>query len=112
MKLEYRVTSKRAGCRPKALVFRTQRGAIHRLRLLGPEPWTAYGLGPDDIWCSGIPESGMDDVTQRQYTEDQRSRMPALEWVKLEVREVDQWFETSLGRDLVEAATGAKVTKP
>lgn len=92
MARQYRVVSKREGVRPIVKVFATLRGARHRLTLLGPEPWLAYRRTADDI-CR--PEDGL---TEREYTAEIRADMPALEYVRLESREVGEWVACEAGQ--------------
>ena len=62
------------------------------LKLFGPEPWTAYGSkdGNELACCSGH-ECGCGGMTFRERSEYQFAEMPALEYVRLEAREVGAW---------------------
>ena len=91
-RLRYRVVSKREGSRPKVCVYATLAAAQKRLVLLGPEPWKAYGKGPDDLkCCAGGYECNCGGRTEREVTDDMRAEMPPLEWVRIDVREVTPW---------------------
>lgn len=90
---EFRVVSKRAGMKRKTREFRTRRGADRRMLLLGPEPWLAFdGRGPDDFWCcAGSPECGCGGQSVREYHAARRAELPAMEYFRLEVRDVGPW---------------------
>jgi hypothetical protein len=95
--VEYRVVSKREGQRPTVKRYASRAAAERRLVLLGPEPWRAYGKGPDDpcemhehtAW--GGEDMAFDGTTERACTEKMRAEMPALEYVRLEWRVVGTW---------------------
>ncbi|MDX9913250.1 MAG: hypothetical protein RBS77_01570 [Candidatus Moranbacteria bacterium] len=82
----YRVVSKREGIRPKIKTFATLKAAQKRIALLtDPEPWKVLGAGPDDIFNTDTMQ------TYGEFTDAIRGDMPALEWVRLERREVSPW---------------------
>jgi hypothetical protein len=88
---EYRVVWKREGCRKKVRTFATRRGASRQLARLGPEPWTAYGKGPDDLRCCKGYGCGCDGLTEREWAESLATEMPPLEFVRLESRPALPW---------------------
>ena len=95
MKYEYRVRWKREGNREKQRRYARQSMADRFVGLFGPEPWTVYAPGDtgDDYVCCppGARDCACDGLTHKQKTDEDRATMPALEYVKIERREVGEW---------------------
>lgn len=106
MNTEYLVTWKREGLKPKRKRYCSFAAAGRLVVLLGPEPWLAYGKGPEDDGCDHgykgheaeacCPAFG---ETMRDRSERERREMPPLEWVRLSQREVGPWSPLPGGRD-------------
>jgi hypothetical protein len=62
--------------------------------LLGPEPWLAFGKDPDALYCCSGDECGCGGLTVREQSDDERAKIPALEYVRLQERAVGEWQET------------------
>lgn len=92
---EFRVVWKRAGCRRKERRFATPAAAERYVLLFGPEPWKAYGADPDQrpTRCLCPYECECESRTERERTEDERAKMPPLEYVRLERRPVGAWAQ-------------------
>lgn len=92
---EYRVKWKRVGSRTKYKRYASIASAGRFVVLFGPEPWLAYSKkGPDDLaCCPGTPEyeCACGGLTVREESEQERARMPALEYLHIEEREVGAW---------------------
>ncbi len=91
MKTEYQVFWKRAGLRWKMKTFKTRKGADRYLEFFGPEPWKAFGKKPDDLICCNGHECNCMGATHREQSEAQRESMPALEFIGIRVRAVNEW---------------------
>lgn len=94
---EYRVIWKREGMRVKRKRYANRVMAERFLKILGPEPWTAFQSrwnrkGPDDLLCCDGHECGCGGVTVRQHHEEARKTIPPIEWVRIEQREVGKWL--------------------
>jgi hypothetical protein len=92
-KFQFRVVSKRAGQRERAKLYATLRGAQRRAALYGPEPWTAHGRSPEELWCCDGNQCPCGGDTVRQHHESLRRELPALEFVRIERRRVSAWEE-------------------
>ena len=90
-RFEFRVVVKREGCREKARTYRTLRGAQRRFALLGPEPWTAFGRQPDELFCCDGAMCSCGGRTVREASDDQRANMPRIEYARIERRRVGKW---------------------
>lgn len=90
-KREYRVIWKRVDCRQKVKRYARRESAERFMRLFGPEPWTVYGKEPDALWCCSGYECACRGITEREKSDADRAEMPALEYVRLECREVGEW---------------------
>lgn len=90
---EYRVVWKRVGMKRKVKRFQGLKSAERRIRLLGPEPWTAYDVDPD------APYYTDDGKSLRQHLTEQRAEgfgaegdgMPAIEYMRIERRQIGEW---------------------
>lgn len=102
MRSEWRVTWKRVGCRSKLKRFGSRLTAEKFTTLFGPEPWTHKGKGPDDLVCCAGRECGCGGQTYREKSEEQRSRQPGLEYVRLQARPYAPWID--LPSEVVDAA--------
>ena len=91
LRVEYSVTSQREGGRLKRKVYSTKRGAMRRLSMFGPEPWTSIGRDPADLWCCDGSQCYCGGMTVAMKMLDDRATMPKLEFVRLEQREVGEW---------------------
>jgi len=89
--IEYRVSWKRAGMRPKSKVYQTRKGAERQLVLLGPEPWKAWGGKAEDYFCCSGWECLCGGETVKERIESDHKTMPALEWVRMEHRNCEPW---------------------
>lgn len=99
---EYRVVWKRHGLHRKSKRYATRKGAERFALLLGPEPWKALDVDPDQQHCcSGHPECACEGATWREhllakrtaggrYSEDD-SGMPGIEYIRIEKRPVADW---------------------
>lgn len=92
---------------PRMLRKRYTLAAAKRyVMILGPEPWLAYGKGPDDPACSCNPrpwdESPMEcdrcDMTMREWTEKRRVNLPPAQNIRVERRPITrgQWASVEL----------------
>lgn len=98
-KYEYRVVWKRFGFDRKTKRYATLPGAQRRVRLLGPEPWTALGVDPDEKACCSGHECGCGGLTYReQMLADRNGRyyptetpMPECEYIRIERRLLSPW---------------------
>lgn len=101
MKHEYRVVWKRRGHPRRQKRFANLATAERRVRLLGPEPWTAYPecRSPDDRYCCEGWQCGCEGKTWREYTLGARynasygehAGMDPLEYVRIERRPLAPW---------------------
>lgn len=93
---EYRVVWKRDGLTEKKKRYMNLVRAKRFVTLLGPEPWIALGLDPDQYFCCSGRECGCGGTTVREHSEIQRKDIPAIEWVRIEKRKiaVGQWEES------------------
>ena len=92
--LEYRIVVKRKGVREKSRIYRTRKGAERRLALFDPEPWAVYGKQPDELDCCDGSQCFCGGFTVREASDSKRARMPALEYVRIEARQVGDWTST------------------
>lgn len=91
MKYEYRVIWQREGFRKKRRKFAAEKNAERFMKLLGPEPWTAFDQDPDDMECCDGYMCGCTGMTIREWSDHQRKEMPKLEFARIERRQVDEW---------------------
>lgn len=91
MKYEYRVIYQREGCRKRIKRCAKEETAERFMKLLGPEPWTAFGQDPDEFECCDGWECGCTGKTVREWSAFQRLEMPNLEFARIERREVAEW---------------------
>lgn len=85
---QYRVVWKRIGLPEKKKRYEQRKAAERFVVLLGPEPWKALGREPDERFCCSGRECGCGGMTVREQTLQQRENIPAVEYVRLEKREV------------------------
>lgn len=90
MKYEYRVVWQREGCRKRVKRCALESTAERFMKLLGPEPWTAFNQDPEELCCDGY-QCGCGNRTVREISDDKRKDMPKLEFARIERREVDEW---------------------
>lgn len=102
-RLEYRVVWKRSGQHRKSKRFATLKAAERRVRLLGPEPWTAFDRDPDEPWCCNLDnrQCACDGETLREKLLRQRAEgnghgddsggMPAVVEIRIESRPMGAW---------------------
>lgn len=102
-KTEYRVVWKRRGLKRKSKRYMSLKAAERRVRLLGPEPWTALDVQPDDyVCCRGERadrECGCNGETWREHLLGARNGamyegdggMPPIEYVHIEKRPLAAW---------------------
>lgn len=97
-KTEYRVVWKRRGLKRKSKRYMSLKAAERRITLMGPEPWKALGLDPDERCCSGLEcvcggrtnrERLLDDRKGSMYEGD--DGMPPLEYAYIEQRPLAAW---------------------
>lgn len=91
MKYEYRVVYQREGCRKRVKRYAREATAERFMKLLGPEPWTAFNQDPDEFECCDGWECGCTGKTIREWSDFQRLEMPRLEFARIERREVAEW---------------------
>lgn len=91
MKIEYRLVWQRSGQRRKSRRFIYKKTLDRFMTLMGPEPWKAYGKSPDDYDCCNGRECGCGGLTMQQRSDLRRQEMPAIEFKRVEVREVGDW---------------------
>jgi hypothetical protein len=92
MATEYSVIYRRKGMHSKRVVYKHRGSADRRLALLThPRPWEPLDQNPDAYVCCDGYECGCRGVTVREDHEDIRKRLPPLEYVRLESREVGEW---------------------
>ena len=104
-KTEFRVVWKRRGQPRKSKRFMSLKAAQRRVRLLGPEPWTAFEQDPDERYCCSGHECGCGGRTLREHLLAQRAEgngydpegggMPAVEYVRIEQRPLGDWSPVS-----------------
>jgi len=87
---EYRVVWKRNGLKEKRKRYQNKYRAEHFIKILGPEPWTAYGVNPDESMCCDGSMCGCGGETYREHWLGKRKDMPPIEYVRLELREVQR----------------------
>lgn len=93
--IEYRVKWKREGLRAKRVKYASRKRAESRAAFLQSDsPWEVLGLDPTGYHCCSGWECGCEGITVREYMEAERTRMPALEYVVIEQREVGPWSPT------------------
>lgn len=90
-KHQVRVVWKREGLPRKTRNYETERGATRFLTLLGSEPWRSYGREPGDLVCCSGHGCGCGGKTMKQRSDYERESMPALEYARLEQREIGPW---------------------
>lgn len=96
---EYRVVWKRRGMDRKSKRFASLKAAERRVKLLGPEPWTAFNRDPDEPYCCRGHECGCGGLSLREHLLDQRAQtmgsddngMPPIEYVRIEKRPLGEW---------------------
>lgn len=96
---EYRVHWKRLGLKPKSRRYASLKVARRFMLLFGPEPWRAYAPeshGDDLVCCRGSRDCACGGVTYAERAATERENMPAIEWVRIEGREVGEWAEVLL----------------
>jgi len=91
MKYEYRVVYQREGCRKRIKRCAKEATAKRFMKLLGPEPWTAFNQDPDEYECCDGWECGCTGKTIREWSDFQLLEMPRLEFARIERREVAEW---------------------
>lgn len=94
--LEYRVVWQREGLTPKSRLYKTLKGAEKRKALLlDPIPEIAKAhftfQDLDGHYCCSGRECGCGGSTLREMLEYQSKDIPALQWVRIESREVGEW---------------------
>lgn len=103
LRYEFRVVWKRRGLYQKSKRYATLKAAETRVQLLGPEPWIALGVLPDDIACCSGNECACGGVTWREQLLSQRNQprhpddtgMPAIEYIRVERRPLSAWEKLS-----------------
>ena len=94
-RLEYRVVWTRTEGTRKVKRYATRKGAERFMALLGPEPWTAFGRRPDDVFCCDGHACGCEGLTVRETMLRDRGDMPYLRSAHIECRFVGDWVEAS-----------------
>ena len=95
---EYRLLVQRTGNAVKDTRSRSLKAVERRVGILmSPEPWRFYGdretrqKGPDDYFCCAgtyHDQCGCGGATMREETEARRKDLPAIEWIRLQKRQV------------------------
>lgn len=85
---QYRVVWKRKGLSEKKKRYERLAFAQRFVTLLGPEPWKALGRDPDERFCCSGRECGCGGVTVREHFLQHRESYPALEYVRIDQREI------------------------
>lgn len=94
MAIQYRVKWKRVDSRVKRVNYVSRKRAENRLLLLtSDEPWLAMGKSPDEFVCCDGYECGCSGMTIREESDRLRAAMPALEYARIECREVGPWTQ-------------------
>lgn len=97
---EYRVVWKRRGLNQKSKRYATLKGAERFALLLGPEPWRALGVDPDERHCCSGHECACDGRTWREMLIAKRTTpgfgeedcgMPPIKYIRIEKRPVAEW---------------------
>lgn len=100
---EYRVVWQRRGMDRKSKRYAALKSAKKRVLLMGPEPWLALGVNPDEYHChkgqSAYNECGCDGLTWREHLLNARKGsmhqdddgMPPIEFIRIERRPVSDW---------------------
>lgn len=91
MKYEYRVIYQREGCRKRIKRCAKEATAERFMKLLGPEPWTAFKQDPDYWYCCDGWMCGCDGYTIREHSDAIRKDMPKLAFARIERRAIDGW---------------------
>lgn len=87
---QFAVVWKRVGIRAKRRLFAKRKSAERWLTMLGPEPWLAFGKQADERCCDGY-DCGCEGKTPREQAAELRARYPAIEYARIEVRDVSEW---------------------
>jgi hypothetical protein len=101
---EYRVLVQRQGNAISEVRYRLLKRVEKRIGLLtSDEPWRFYddaykrSRGPDDYACCDGDrcECGCGGLTMREATEERRSGLPPIEWIRVECRQITTtaWVE-------------------
>lgn len=99
VRYEFRVVWKRRGFHQKSKRYATLKAAEKRQLFLGPEPWLALGVDPDEQYCCSGAECGCYGETWRQNLLGQRNQprfpdddpMPPIEYIRIEKRRLSPW---------------------
>lgn len=88
---------------PRMLRKRYALAAARRyVMILGPEPWLAYGKGPDDPACSCDQWQECDrcGTTMREWTKKRRANLPPAQNIRVERRPITrgQWASVDLAQ--------------
>lgn len=114
---EYRVLSSRVGNGVTDKRYGSLKAVADRIgRLTSPEPWRFYGSasqrlrGPNDLaCCAGTyhDECSCGGYTIQQKSDEERRILPALEWVRVEVRTVVRSPWVAVGEKPLSVPAGA-----
>lgn len=103
---EFRVVWKRRGMPQKSKRYATLRGAEKRMLFMGPEPWKALEVEPDELRCcpgTAEHECACGGLTWRESLLGDRlssgpdpdsSGMPPIEYMHIERRPCSPWEPT------------------
>lgn len=84
----------------KSKRFQTLKAAERRVKLLGPEPWTAFDRNPDEPYCCSGYECACGGMSVRDTLLEQRkvghgdpddTGMPDIEYIRIEKRPLGAW---------------------
>jgi hypothetical protein len=99
VRYEFRVVWKRHGFHQKMKRYASLKAAEKRKLFLGPEPWLALGVDPDELYCCSGHECGCGGDTWREHLIRQRTEgrhpeddgMPPIEYIRIEKRKLSPW---------------------
>lgn len=99
VRYEFRVVWKRRGLHQKSKRYQSLKAAERRVTFLGPEPWKALGVDPDERYCCSGEECGCDGDTWREHLLRQRNQprfpdddpMPPIVSIRIEKRKLSPW---------------------
>lgn len=99
VRYEFRVVWKRHGFHQKSKRYATLKAAERRLTLMGPEPWIALQVDPDERMCCSGYECACGGQTWREHLLEVRNTprhpedtgMPAIQYIRIEKRPLSPW---------------------
>lgn len=98
-KVQYRVVWKRRDLSRRSRSYESQPPAERLLAILAGTPDEAFAamgiVNPDEEHCCSGRECGCGGQTHREHDAEYRRELPALEYARIEVRDVSEWREAT-----------------